>query len=71
MPFERLRTEVELLIRRLDRDPEQAEAICEQLREKLASMRNLGLPLSAAMQQAERRLTEEERNGAEFENMPL
>lgn len=71
MSFECLKSDVNLLMRRLDRCPEESEALLEQLRDKLTEMRTLGLPLSDPMVRAERRCTEDQRDSVEFENLPL
>jgi len=71
MSFECLKAEVDLLMRRLDSCPEESETLLEQLRDKLAEMRSLGLPLTEAMVRAERRCADDQREAADFENMPL
>jgi hypothetical protein len=45
MPFENLKAGIALLIELMTDNPEDAHQIQESLREKLAEMRGLGLPL--------------------------
>ncbi|NOX74942.1 MAG: hypothetical protein GXP03_15425 [Alphaproteobacteria bacterium] len=45
MPFENLKAGIALLIEQMTDNPEDAHQIQESLREKLAELRGLGLPL--------------------------
>ncbi len=45
MPFESLKAGIALLLEQASETPEDAHGIYEELREKLAEMRGLGLPL--------------------------
>ncbi len=56
MPFENLKAGIALLIEQMTDNPEDAHQIQESLREKLAEMRGLGLPLPQDLVDLEARL---------------
>lgn len=56
MPFESLKAGIALLIEQMTDNPEDAHEIQESLREKLAEMRALGLPLPQDLVDLEARL---------------
>lgn len=70
MSFETLRAGVDLLVRRMAEHPEDAHKYVDQLRDKLAEMRDLGLPMPASLCRIEECLAREE-DETGFENMPV
>jgi hypothetical protein len=56
MPFENLKAGIALLIEQMTDNPEDAHQIQESLREKLAELRGLGLPLPDDLVALEKRL---------------
>lgn len=70
MSFETLRAGIDLLIRRMEEHPEEAHKYADQLRDKLAEMRDLNLPMSERLCEMERCLAREE-SGSCFENLPV
>lgn len=70
MSFETLRAGVDLLIRRMEDHPEEAHRYADQLRDKLAEMRDLNLPMCERLCKMEQRLAREE-GGNGFENLPV
>ena len=56
MPFESLKAGIALLVEQMTDNPEDAHEIQESLREKLAEMRGLGLPLPQDLVELEARL---------------
>lgn len=71
MSFENLKAGVNLLMQEMVERPEDAHILQEQLREKLAEMRNLGLPLPEDLVRLEKYLEEAEGDQSPFENMPV
>ena len=54
MPFENLKASIYLLLEEMTEQPEDLHQIQEQLREKIAEFRTLGLPVPEDFIQAER-----------------
>lgn len=59
MPFETLKTAIALLLEEMAEKPGDAHQIQERLREKLAEMRGLGLPLPRDLVELEARLEQD------------
>ncbi len=59
MSFENLKAGIALLIEQMTDNPEDAHEIQESLREKLAEMRGLGLPLPQDLVDLERHLQQD------------
>ncbi|MGG7645678.1 hypothetical protein ACQ5SP_12795 [Rhodovulum sp. YNF3179] len=70
MSFENLKASVRLLMQEMVNRPDDAHILQEQLREKLAEMRDLGLPLPEDLVQLEKYLEDEE-GEVPFDNVPL
>ena len=70
MSFENLKASVRLLMQEMVDRPDDAHILQEQLREKLAEMRDLGLPLPEDLVQLEKYLEDEE-GEVPFDNVPL
>ena len=70
MSFENLKASVRLLMQEMVDRPDDAHILQEQLREKLAEMRDLGLPLPEDLVQLEKYLEDEE-GEMPFDNVPL
>lgn len=70
MSFENLRAGIDLLVNSIRKRPEHAAVLQEQLRDKLAEMRDLGLPLPEDLQRMEEWLEQDEAPG-DFDNMPV
>jgi hypothetical protein len=71
MSFEHLRADVDLLMQKLVERPEDAANLREQLREKLAEMRALGLELQPDLVEIERVLDVDDDGAGDFDNMPV
>jgi hypothetical protein len=71
MSFENLKAGIDLLMQEIVERPEDAHVLQEQLREKLAEMRDLGLPLPEDLEKLEKFLEEQEEGGPDFDNMPV
>jgi hypothetical protein len=59
MAFEEFRVQIAMLMDEIAARPEDAHALQESLREKLAEMQSLGLPLPDDLVELERALEEE------------
>ena len=70
MSFENLKAGIYLLMDSIQKRPEDAHILQEQLREKLAEMRDLGLPLPENLQRLEEWLEQNDAPG-DFDNMPV
>lgn len=70
MSFENLKADVDILVREIAKRPERAHFLEDQLRDKLAEMRTLGLPMSEDLSRLETHLTAKE-SESPFENMPV
>lgn len=70
MSFENLKAGIDILMQDMVERPEDAHILQEQLREKLAEMRSLGLPLPQDLVELEKFLEDEE-DGEDFDNMPV
>jgi predicted nucleic acid-binding Zn-ribbon protein len=56
MALEELKAQISLLLEEMINQPEDQHEVQEQLREKLAEMRAMGMPLPADLVELERRL---------------
>ncbi|HBG98109.1 MAG: hypothetical protein JKP98_21390 [Rhodobacteraceae bacterium] len=70
MSFEHLKADVDLLMQKIVERPEDAGLLREQLREKLAEMRALGLPLPPDIAALAQTLDADDDDG-DFDNMPV
>lgn len=72
MSFEHLRADADLLMQKIVERPEDAPNLREQLREKLAEMRALGLEMPPDLAEIDRMLDDDESgDGPDFDNMPV
>jgi hypothetical protein len=70
MSFENLKAGISMLMQEIVERPEDAHVLQEQLREKLAELKSLGLPLPEDLVELEQFLEDEE-GGEDFDNMPV
>ncbi|WP_166416618.1 hypothetical protein [Cochlodiniinecator piscidefendens] len=70
MPFEDMKAAALVLLDEIMSRPENSFILQEQLREKIAEFRNLGLPVPGDLSLFEKRLEEDEAE-ALFDNMPV
>lgn len=70
MAFEDLKAGIALLLQEIEKRPEDRHVLQEELREKIAEMRGLGLPVPDDLLRLEDQL---EQNDADdmFDNMPI
>ncbi|MDQ7081335.1 MAG: hypothetical protein Q9M41_11785 [Paracoccaceae bacterium] len=59
MSFEELKVGIQMLLEQMTERPEDAHELQEMLREKLAEMRGLGLPLPEDLVELEKRLEQD------------
>ncbi len=59
MSFEELKVGIQMLLEQMTERPEDAHELQEMLREKLAEMRGLGLPLPDDLVELEKRLEQD------------
>ncbi|WP_315919106.1 hypothetical protein [Mesorhizobium sp. SP-1A] len=58
MALEAIKAEISLLLQEMVNQPEDADEVREQLRERLGELRAMGLPLPADLVELEKRLNE-------------
>jgi hypothetical protein len=58
MALEAIKAEISLLLQEMVNQPEDADEVREQLRERLGELRAMGLPLPADLVELEKRLDE-------------
>lgn len=70
MAFEDLKAGVALLLQEIEKRPEDRHVLQEELREKIAEMRGLGLPVPDDLLRLEDQLEQNEADDM-FDNMPI
>jgi predicted oxidoreductase len=72
MSFEHLKADVDLLMQKLVERPEDVVVLREQLAEKLAEMRALGIDMPPDLVEVEQAIDAQEAgDGPDFDNMPV
>ncbi|GKY89490.1 hypothetical protein [Sinisalibacter aestuarii] len=73
MAFEDIKAAIDLLMNEIVAKPEDSHVLQEQLREKIAELRALGLPVPADLKQFEDALSGagDDEDGDDFDNMPV
>jgi len=70
MAFEEIRAAIDALMDEIVARPEDRHVLQEQLREKIAELRALGLPVPADLKQFEKNLSDDDADDF-FDNMPI
>ncbi len=68
MAFEDLKIAISMILDEIEKAPQDAHILQEQLREKLSELKSLGLPVPENLQRFEDELEDED---AFFDNMPV
>jgi len=71
MAFEDIKAAIDALMDEIVKKPEDSHVLAEQLREKIAELRALGLPVPADLKQFEEDLAGEGDGEDPFDNMPV
>lgn len=71
MAFEDIKAAIDVLMDEIVKKPEDSQVLAEQLREKIAELRALGLPVPADLKQFEDELTSDNGGQDPFDNMPV
>ncbi|MCV2880668.1 hypothetical protein [Actibacterium sp. XHP0104] len=70
MAFEQIKAGIALLMDEIEKRPEDRHVLLEELREKLAEMRGLGLPVPEDLELLIDRLDDDDADDL-FDNMPV
>ncbi|WP_095590063.1 hypothetical protein [Actibacterium ureilyticum] len=70
MAFEDLKAGIALLLQEIEKRPEDRHVLQEELREKIAEMRGLGLPVPDDLLRLEEQLDQNDADDM-FDNMPI
>ncbi len=70
MALEEIKAAIDLLMAEIVERPEDRHVLQEQLREKIAELRALGLPVPADLKQFEEDLSDDDSDDV-FDNMPV
>lgn len=70
MAFEDLKAGIALLLQEIEKRPEDRHVLQEELREKIAEMRGLGLPVPEDLLRLEDQLDQNDADDM-FDNMPI
>lgn len=70
MAFEDLKAAIDALMAEIAERPEDRHVLQEQLREKIAELKAMGLPVPADLKQFEDELSDEDSDDL-FDNMPV
>jgi len=70
MAFEQLKAGIALILEEIEKRPEDRHVLQEELREKIAELRALGLPVPDDILRLEAELEEDEADDI-FDNMPV
>jgi len=70
MAFEQLKAGIALILEEIEKRPEDRHVLQEELREKIAELRSLGLPVPEDILRLERRLEDDDSDDF-YDNMPV
>lgn len=70
MAFEQLRAGIALILEEIEKRPDDRHILHEELREKIAELRGLGLPVPEDILRLEEQLEQEEADDL-YDNMPI
>ncbi|MGC9371287.1 MAG: hypothetical protein ACP5DX_17265 [Paracoccaceae bacterium] len=70
MAFEQLKAGIALILEEIEKRPEDRHVLQEELREKIAELRSLGLPVPEDILKLEEELEEDDADDM-FDNMPV
>jgi len=70
MAFEQLKAGIALILEEIEKRPEDRHVLHEELREKIAELRSLGLPVPEDILKLEAELEEDDADDT-FDNMPV
>ena len=70
MAFEQLKAGIALILEEIEKRPEDRHVLQEELREKIAELRSLGLPVPEDILKLEAELEEDDADDM-FDNMPV
>jgi len=70
MAFEQLKAGIALILEEIEKRPEDRHVLHEELREKIAELRSLGLPVPEDILKLEAELEEDDADDM-FDNMPV
>lgn len=70
MAFEQLKSGIMLILEEIEKRPEDRHVLQEELREKIAELRGLGLPVPEDILRLEQRLSEDDSDDL-YDNMPV